>query len=94
MVFESAVIKVLHKYIGKYLKNFDANNLSIGLWSGMIHIRDVLEFWSHSEAYSEPSCTSLMVLFAKIVDGSKLLIIFAKSSILDNWLCSAFVRGR
>ena len=42
MVFESIVIKVLNKYIGKYLKNFDANNLSIGLWSGMIHIIGVL----------------------------------------------------
>ena len=35
------------------------------------------------EAYSEPSGTSKMEFFAKIVNGWKPLTIFAKSSILD-----------
>ena len=35
------------------------------------------------EVYSEPSRTSKVVLFAKIVNGFHLLTIFAKGSILD-----------
>ena len=37
------------------------------------------------EAYSEPCQTSKMGCFAKIVDGSKPLTIFAKRSILIVW---------
>ena len=40
------------------------------------------------EAYSEPSGTSKMEVFAKIVNSCQPLIIFAKSSILDVWLGS------
>lgn len=36
-----------------------------------------------SEAYSESCQTADMKYFAKIVNGEKLLIIFAKHSILD-----------
>ena len=39
----------------------------------------------HLEAYSEPCQTSKMGRFAKIVDGPKLLTIFAKHSILIVW---------
>ena len=38
-----------------------------------------------SEAYSEPCQTSKMKCFAKIINGLKLLTIFAKRSILDVW---------
>ena len=38
------------------------------------------------EVYSEPSGPSRIVLFAKVVNGFQLLIIFAKSSFLDVWL--------
>ena len=41
-----------------------------------------------SEAYPEPSQTSKMELFVKIVKGGNPLTIFEKSSILDIWLCS------
>ena len=37
------------------------------------------------EAYSEPCQTSTMKCFAKMVNGWKLLTIFAKHSILDYW---------
>ena len=43
---------------------------------------------SFSDAYSEPSRTSKMELFAKIVNGWKLLTIFAKSSILRSFSIS------
>ena len=36
------------------------------------------------ESHSEPSQTSKVELFAKIVKGSKSLIVFAGSSILDD----------
>ena len=41
-------------------------------------------------AYSEPSQTSKMELFSKIVNGGKLLAIFPKSSILDVWQGSEY----
>ena len=37
------------------------------------------------QAYKEPSWISKMERFAKIVNGQKSLIIFAKGSILDAW---------
>ena len=37
----------------------------------------------YTEAYSEPSQTSKMELFARIIKGFQLLTIFIKSSILD-----------
>ena len=40
------------------------------------------------EFYSEPSQTSKVVLFAKIVNNSKLLIAFARSFIFDDWFGS------
>ena len=43
-----------------------------------------------TEAYSEPSRTSKMELFAKIVNSRTPLIIFTKSSILDVWLGSEY----
>ena len=36
--------------------------------------------------HSEPSQTSKMELFAKIVNGLKPLTVFVKSSILDVWI--------
>ena len=42
------------------------------------------------EAYSEPSWTSKMALFAKIFNSWKSLTIYAKSSILDVWLSSEY----
>ena len=44
-----------------------------------------------AEAYSEPSRTSKMQLFAKIVNGFQPLIIFAKSFILDVQLGFEYV---
>ena len=41
-----------------------------------------------SETYSEPSQTSKMELFVKIVKSWNPLSIFAKSSIIDVWQCS------
>ena len=37
------------------------------------------------QAYSERCQTSKMETFVKIVNGIKLLIVFAKKSILDVW---------
>ena len=45
------------------------------------------------DAYSEPSRTSKMKLFPKILNGLKQLIIFAKSSILDIRLGSKYTPG-
>ena len=42
------------------------------------------------EAYSEPSQTSKLEVFAKIVNGFSFLTIFAKSSIVDIWKDSEF----
>ena len=42
------------------------------------------------EPHSEPSQTSKVELFAKIVNGSKSLIAFTRRSILDDWLGSEY----
>ena len=42
------------------------------------------------EPCSEPSQTSKMELFAKVVNSSKSLIVFARSSILDDWFGSEY----
>ena len=46
-------------------------------------IFDLFRIIRIAEVYSEPSRISTMELFAKIVKGFQLLIIFIKSSILD-----------
>ena len=43
------------------------------------------------ESHSEPSQTSKVELFVKIVNSSKSLIVFARSSILDDWFGSEYV---
>ena len=43
-----------------------------------------------AEAYSEPSRTSTMELFMKIVNGLNPWTIFPKSSILDIWRGSEY----
>ena len=43
------------------------------------------------ESHPEPSPTSKVELFAKKVNGSKSLIVFASSSILDGWFGSEYV---
>ena len=45
------------------------------------------------EAHSEPSQKSKMELFAKIINGLKLLNILTKGSILDIWLGSEYTSG-
>ena len=45
------------------------------------------------EAHLEPSQTSKMDLFAKLVNVSKSLTIFAKSSILDVWQGPEYAPG-
>ena len=45
----------------------------------------------HAESYSEPSETSKMEIFKKIVNNWKFLTIFAKSSILGNDLGSKYI---
>ena len=45
------------------------------------------------KAYSEPSGTSNMELFAKIIKGYLLLIIFVKISTLDVWLGAEYASG-
>ena len=42
------------------------------------------------ESHSEPIQTSKVELFAKIFNGSKSLIIFARRSILDDWFGSEY----
>ena len=42
------------------------------------------------EPHSEPSQTSKVELFAKIVNGSKSLIAFTRRSILDDWFGSEY----
>ena len=44
----------------------------------------------YAKKYSEPCQTSKMECFAKIVNGLKLLIIFAKRSVLDVWQGSKY----
>ena len=43
-----------------------------------------------TESHPEPSQTSKVELFAKIINGSKSLIVFARSSILDDWFGSEY----
>ena len=49
--------------------------------------------WKISEAYLEPLQTSKTELFAKIVNGFKLLTVFAKSSILEVCSGSKYASG-
>ena len=46
-----------------------------------------------SEAYSQPSQTSEMALFAKIINDFQPLTIFTESTILDVQLVSEYVSG-
>lgn len=34
MVFESLVVELLNKYLGAFIENLDASQLSLGVWSG------------------------------------------------------------
>ena len=47
-------------------------------------------YFSNSEAYSEPYQLSKMERFAKIINGFQPLTIFAKQSILDVWQDSEY----
>ena len=37
MVFESLVVSVLNHFLGPYIKNLDASQLKLGIWSGWCH---------------------------------------------------------
>ena len=63
-------------------KDYALKDLSI-FWDFLMQI-----FQYSTEAYPEPSQTSKMELFAKIVNGFYPLTIFGKSFILDIWLGS------
>ena len=67
-----------------YLTLFKKNGM-VELWSFLEFFRCIL--CQYSEAYSEPSQTSKMEFFAKIVNGFQLLTISAKRSIVDVWQC-------
>ena len=60
------------------------------LCKGTCKWQTVLETLKTPKAYSEPSQTSKIEPFAKIVYGFQLLTIFAKRSILDFWLGSEY----
>lgn len=45
-------------------------------------------FWGYQETNVEPSQTSKIKFFAKIVNGFQLITVFPKTSILDIWLRS------
>ena len=58
------------------------------VWDNYIHTMQLIEklkLGKRSEPYFQSSNASNMDLFAKKIDGWKLLTIFAKSSILDVW---------
>ena len=48
-------------------------------------LKPVFVIQKNKETYSEPSQTSKIELFVKIVDGGWQLVKFAESSILDVW---------
>ena len=50
-----------------------------------VYLEINLDLGLASKVYFAPCQTSVMEHFAKIVNGFKLLIIFAKSSIIDVW---------
>ena len=52
-----------------------------------------MEISTNPEAYSEPSRTSVMELFAKIPNGFMLLTIFVKSFIIDIRLGYKYTSG-
>ena len=53
-------------------------------------MRSLVQIYYNTEAYSEPFQISKMEHFAKLVNGSKLITIFAKRSLLDLSLGSEY----
>ena len=35
MVFEGVLATVINRFLGAYVKNLDASQLNVGIWSGM-----------------------------------------------------------
>ena len=40
-MFESLVATLLNRLLGMYVKNFDANQLSVGIWSGKVQLKNL-----------------------------------------------------
>jgi vacuolar protein sorting-associated protein 13A/C len=40
-MFESVVSDLLVKYLGKYIRNLDSKNLSLGIWGGDVVLKDL-----------------------------------------------------
>ena len=58
--------------------------------ANFLHARSTLLLWRSTEAYSEPSKTSKMELFAKTVTGFQPWTIFEQNSIFDIWQDSEY----
>lgn len=40
-MLESALARLLHHHLGKYILDFDADNLNVGIFSGDIRLTDL-----------------------------------------------------
>jgi vacuolar protein sorting-associated protein 13A/C len=34
MVFEKVVVEIVNRFVGNYVENLDASQLSVGIWGG------------------------------------------------------------
>lgn len=41
MVFETLVVDLLNRFLGDYVENLDASQLSIGIWGGDVHLKSL-----------------------------------------------------
>jgi hypothetical protein len=40
-MFETLLTKILQKYMKEYFEEFDSSNLSVGVWSGNVEVKNV-----------------------------------------------------
>ena len=88
MCFITVIFLILRFRFGGSIVNFK-HILQLDLISLLSTLN--IAAWLDRKEFSEPSQTSKMELFEKIVNDFQFLTIFPKSFILDLWLASGYV---
>ena len=88
MCFITVIFLILRFRFGGSIVNFK-HILQLDLISLLSTLN--IAAWLDRKAFSEPSQTSKMELFEKIVNDFQFLTIFPKSFLLDLWLASGYV---
>ena len=85
------------KEIRNRYESYRSCSVALMVWKVIDFLHLIKNIMLTPESHSEPSQTSKVELFVKIVNGSKSLIVFARSPILDDWFgfeYTCFVRKK